>query len=182
MNYVKIGLLMAAIALLLVRYLMSGTEKKAAVKNGAIVLKNNKIYGIIGSFILIISMATIIISSLNPEGFREDIKTTVLLVIFLILGSTLFLLSVNVRILADEEKITHYNILRRKKQIMWKDINRVIFNQRRLELILDAKETRINIHIHMVGFLSFVKFMKSKLEYNLYKDAVSIIDTYKRQY
>ena len=77
------------------------------------------------------------------EGFSEDIKTIAVLVIFLILGGTLFLFSVNIRVLVDEEKIVHYNILRRKKEIMWKDVRRVILNQRNLELILDAEESQI---------------------------------------
>lgn len=181
MNYAKIVMMMAVVALFLVRYLMSGTEKKAAVKDGAIVLKMNKIYGVAGFFIVLVSMAIIIISGLKTGEFSEEIKTIALPVIFLILGGILFLLSVNVCIMADEEKITYYNILRRKKQIMWKDIKRVIFNQKTLELILYTSETEIKIHIYLVGFLSFVKLMKSKLNYEIYKDAVSIIDTYKRQ-
>lgn len=40
MGYVRIGLLLAVIALLLVRYLMSGIEKKAVVKNGVTVFKD----------------------------------------------------------------------------------------------------------------------------------------------
>ena len=180
MGYVRIGLLLAVIALLLARYLMSGIEKKAVVKNGVTVLKINNIYGFIGAFIFLISIAIIIISSLVNEGFSEDIKTIAVLVIFLILGGTLFLFSVNIRVLVDEEKIVHYNILRRKKEIMWKDVRRVILNQRNLELILDAEESQIKIHNHMVGFLSFIKLMKTKLDYDIYKDAVSIIDSYKR--
>lgn len=93
MGYVRIGLLLAVIALLLVRYLMSGIEKKAVVKNGVTVLKMNNIYGFIGAFIFLISIAIIIISSLVNEGFSEDIKTIAVLVIFLILGELFFIFS-----------------------------------------------------------------------------------------
>ena len=140
----------------------------------------NKIYGVIGSIIILFSILIMTSSILGNERFSGETNTTIAFLIFLILGGILFLFSVNVGIFADEEKITYYNLLRRKKEIMWKDVKRVIFNQRSLELILDAREMQIKIHIHMVGFFSFVKLMKTKLDYDIYKDAVSIIDSYKR--
>lgn len=183
MGYVRIVFIVAALAIFFIKYLMSGTEKKAAIKDGVILLKMNKIYGVIGSIIIVGSLAIMIISTLGIEGFNKEIGITIgFSIFFFVMGTVLLLFSTNVQILADEEKVIHYNILRRKKQIMWKDIRRIIFDKRSLELILDDGELRIKIHIHTVGFFSFVKLMKSKLDYNIYKEAVSIIDTYKKRY
>ena len=67
-------------------------REKAAVKDGAIVLKMNKIYGVAGFFIVLVSMAIIIISGLKTGEFSEEIKTIALPVIFLILGGILFII------------------------------------------------------------------------------------------
>lgn len=183
MGYVKIGLLIVSIAIFLMKFLMTGTEKKAIIKDGAIILKTNKIYGIIGFSSILISLIIIMISTLGSELAGGGIETNVIFATFLfMMGAILYLWSVNVRIIAGAEKITYYNILRKQKQIIWKDIRRVIFEKRSLELILETKEERIKIHLHIVGFFSFIKLMKSKIDYNLYKDAISIIDTYKRRY
>ncbi|MDQ2086177.1 hypothetical protein RBH29_07000 [Herbivorax sp. ANBcel31] len=182
MNRISVGMLIVAVILLILKYLMLGTEKKAVIKDGAIVLKMSRIYGVIGFSGILVSIAIMTTSALGIVGIERDIKVTIGFSMFLlVMGIFLFLLSINVQVFADEDKITHYNIIRQEKEIMWEEIRRVTFNKGTQELIIEDANTKIKMHIHIVGFFSFIELMKSKIDHNLYKGAIGIIDTYKKQ-
>ncbi len=178
MNYISSVIIFILVSALM-KYLMDSSKKQPTIKeDGLVVLKMNKAYGIIGYIGIVFSALIGIIASQGTVKSVKDLFIVLALVLFFMLLSVpLVLVSKKMKVEVDEEKVKYYGVTGKTREIFWKEIKEVKFSKTMLELALNTDKTRIKLHMHLVGFPQFVNTMKAKVEYSLYRDAISEIET-----
>ena len=94
-----------------------------------------------------------------------------IILFFVVLGLPLVLIVRCIRIVVMDEKILYIGITKKVKEIRWDEIRKVTFSKT-VELILRSEETKIKLHMDLVGFESFLELMKQKLDPSLYEKAL----------
>lgn len=172
MHYITSGIIFAVV-IVLMKHLTSSSKKQPILNGeGVMVLRMNKNYSIFGYMNIAISAMIGIIPCLGLVETIGDTFIILCLVLFFIgSGTLLVLVSRNTKVEIYDEKIRYYGITGKVKEIQWEDIRKVTFGKTSLELSLITMYEKIKIHMHMVGFLSFIELMKKKIDYSLYEEA-----------
>jgi len=145
-------------------YLQRGTgEKVTKSKNGQIILRMNKFYGIIGLFgvCLGLAIATMIVVTNGFVGVA-----LMPLLIFVGTGLPCVLYYQNHILKFDEHTIEVKSVFGKVKSVKWADTHSVSFGAvSGLLSITDSKGTRVKIHQHIVGLSEFIKMMEAKTKW-----------------
>lgn len=156
----------------LVMKAIDSTSKKELTleDNGTIELEMNKAYGIMGVISVIISILLFILLVRNGFEDLDFVKVVgIMSLIFGAVGVLLVLVGKNIKVLVTDRQITYYGLMSKEKTIFWSQIEKITFNKNSLELSLITSETKIKLHMHLVGFNSFIKVLKQKVNSSIYK-------------
>jgi multidrug transporter EmrE-like cation transporter len=167
----------------LVSYLATSSSKAPEVTAAGLkVLRVNRGYAIIAC------IGTALIALLLVLMFRRPGKTVAVfpMIIGIALGSLavcvpVVLATVRLRVEFDRQIIRHHGTWGKVKEIRWAEIRQVKFSKARLELSLFGASTTISLNMHMIGFPVFLEAMKEKLDPEMIRDAVSVIDAQKKK-
>lgn len=177
LKYVSSVSIMLTVSFLM-RYLALSSKQKPMINSeGVMILKMNKAYGTIGFIEIGITTLIGILGSLDTVKSLVDFFILYgVVILFLSLGVTLVLVSRNMKIEVDNNKIKYYGFTGKSKEILWNEIKKTKFNKSTLELSLIAASTKVKIYMYTIGFSSFIDFMKEKVDYLIYKDALVAIE------
>jgi len=178
MNYLSVVIVFVVVSVLM-KYLGDSSKKNPVInEEGTIILKMNKTYGIIGYIGIGFSAVIGIVASIGAVKSIEDLFIVIgLVAFFLVVGALLVLVSKKMNVRVDDERINYLGITGKTKEIMWNDIKEVSFSKSMLELSLKTNTTKIKLHMHLIGFSTFIEKMKSKTDYSIHKDAIHELES-----
>lgn len=151
-------------------YLKKGASQSGGqTVNGLVVLKMNKLYGIIGIISIIFGFGFSLLPVLSNE--YNSVMFLIVLIMLLIFwgaGIPCWLYYKNHKLEFDGEKIIVKNVLGKEKTIQWSEINQITFSHFSSYLtIIDSKGEKIKIHQHIVGLSSFAKMIETKTSWKV---------------
>ena len=178
------SVLIFAVVSALMGYLTSASKKQISqAEDGTIVLKMNKLYEITGILVIIMAGAIGIWACFGIVKTVSDLILILLVIIVaLCLSVPLVLTGRNQKVIVSEEKILYRGMAGREKEASWEDIKEVKFNKAALELKLITDTTSINLHMHLIGFDTFLQLMKRKLSLPMWGKAVTAIESVQKKY
>lgn len=158
---------------LLVRYLASTSNKNPFIdKERVMVLTHSKIYEIIGYIGVGVAAIIGVIASLGTVKSVTDLIIVIFLVLFfLALSASLILMTKKTKIEIGNDKVRYFNTFGKMTEITWIDIREIRFTKS-MNLILLSDKAKIKINAFVVGFPSFIDLLKTKVDYEIYKDAL----------
>ncbi len=171
------NVIVVAVVMGLSSYLMASSKMKPMLNSeGVMVLKMSKLFGIVG-FMAVALAAVIAILAYFGSVTQENLwGVTILFTLPFGIGVLFILVSKNMRVEVDDEKITYYGITNKTKVILWEDITQVKFSKRMAELSLITSHEKIKIYMQFIGFYSFVELIKKRLDSSLYKEACAVME------
>jgi hypothetical protein len=177
-----IAFMIIVLAALVSHLAASSSRAPAVTPAGLTVLRVNRGYAIIAG------AGTALVALLLVMMFRRTGKPVAVFptVVGIVLGCLavcvpLILATIRLRVEFDREIIRHHGTWGKVKEIRWDQIQQVKFSKARLELSLVSASTRIALNTHMIGFPVFLEMMKSRLEPELTRSAVVVIESMRRK-
>ena len=162
-GWMAFGFIMAALMWL---YEQASQRAPVITSSGHQLLRLPRFIGAIGLIALIGGVGVIIYGLINFN--EEDLLPQSLLFLMCAgLGMPLVLETWVAKIILTEDSIIRINMLGRKKQILWKDIQSIKYNSTTMELKLSSNTTKITCHRHLMGFYHLVKAILDKTPYTL---------------
>lgn len=155
---------------LLMRILDNGVSQEVnSSEGGKIILKMNKLYGIIGILSLIISVIFIIASFFSGAFFGDDaIYAFAIISFFFLCGLLLVLYSRNIMAEVTSDRIVYVGLTGKRKEIIWDQLKNMSFNTSSKEIILKSETAKIKLHIHLKGIGSLIKIIKQNVDVSIY--------------
>ncbi|WP_322459297.1 hypothetical protein, partial [Clostridium perfringens] len=139
-------------------------------EDGKIVLKMSKVYGIIGTLSVVISLIITILAFSRGSFLGDDVIYAVgMIAFFFLLGLLLVLYTRNTMVEATSDKIVYVGLTGKRKEIAWNQVEAISFNTSSKEIILKSKTTRIKLHIHLKGIGSLIKIIKQNVGLSIYE-------------
>lgn len=169
---------------LLFKYLNSKTENVQITtdEKGMMVLKLNRLYGIVGWSSVLLSVGLLILGVFLIREIDGNFFAVVFLfLLFFGLGFPLVLAYRNIKIEVNNTTIKYFNLFNNVKEVNWNDLRQVKFGKSSLELKLITENTEVKAHLHLNGFPKLIEIMKENLDPSLYKDALSDIEIVKKR-
>jgi hypothetical protein len=163
---------------------MSSSNKRIdANEDGVFVLRMNKAYGVIGYICIAFAGITGIIAAIAKVQSSADFWSVIFIVLLICgLGTPLVLVARNQKVVVTDEEVINYGMTGKRKEILWKDVDKVQFNKVSLELKLTARRTSISLHMHLVGFNKFIELMQKYVNDEKYCDALAQIKSVQQGY
>ena len=153
-------------ALLMWLYEQSSRRAPVITSSGYQLLRLPKMMGVIGVVALGVGAGVVIYGLINFN--KEDLLYIFLsFLLFGGLGMLLILETYVAKILLTEDSIIRINMLGRKKQILWKDIQNIKYNSTTMELKISSNTTKITCHRYLMGFYHLVRAILDKTPYTL---------------
>lgn len=164
-TYASIGLIVT----LMMLYLNKASKSRPELNSeGNVILKLSILYGITG-LISFISGIAIIIYGLIYFNSEEFLFRLIFFGIFGVSGCILILQQWGSKVILTEQEIIKISMFGKISRIKWKEINDVKFNKASWQLKIQSEKTRINCHMHLVGFPKLVERLEKETSISRYQ-------------
>lgn len=140
--------------------------------DGKIILKMNKVYGVVGILSLFASLSVIVLGLINNSLLSKDaIYILVIFALFFLLGLLLVMYTRNIMVEVTSEKIFYTGLSGKNKEIQWNQLKSISFNPSSKEIILKSNQVSIKLHIHLKGIGSLIKIIEQNVDLSIYGQA-----------
>lgn len=169
--------LLVIFVFLMMRFLETSNKKQPLIKGNTIILKVNKLYGIVAVIVIVLTVILTIMDIPDITSQADVFNILGINVLVFTLSIPLLLMVKNYKVEVTEEVITHYNIFGKEKVIRWQEIKKIKYGRFSSGLFLHTDVTKMTLHVmSLTGFSSFIKILKKKLEPHVYQDVLSDLD------